>query len=78
MRIRYPEGQLLVLTRCCAECGAGLYLALGRVCDDIYNPKCRNSSVHHPAGGSMNSPVWQAKTSPAPSGSYSVQSFTYA
>jgi hypothetical protein len=78
MRIRYPEGQLLVLTNRCAECGAGLYLALGRDRNEIYNLKCRDDSLHHPVGGSMNIPSWQSEDSPAPSGSCNVEIFTYA
>ena len=78
MRVKYPEGQRLVLTHCCAECGARLYLALGRDRDDHYYLKCRSSSLHHPVGGTVNSPTWLSRSSSAPSGSYGVERFTYA
>ena len=78
MRVKYPEGQRLVLTHRCGECGAGLYLALGRDHDDNYYLKCRSVSLHHPVGGTVNNPNWLSRSSLAPSGSYDVERFTYA
>ncbi|HJN88588.1 MAG: hypothetical protein QF714_10005 [Dehalococcoidia bacterium] len=78
MRVRYPEGQRLVLTHRCAECGAGLYLALGRDQDGLYYLTCRNGSLHEPISGTRNNPIWQSWTSPAPSSSNAVEIFTYA
>lgn len=78
MRVRYPEGQRLVLTHRCAECGAGLYLALGRDHDGLYYLTCRNGSLHQPVSGGRSNPAWQSKSAPAPAGSSGVERFTYA
>jgi hypothetical protein len=78
MRVAYPEGQRLVLTQCCAECGSGLYLALGGDHDNLYYLKCRNGSFHHLGSGTRDNPIWRSKRSLAPYGSCDVERFCYA